>query len=141
MGRRVKPFANPSELTDNRSAMRRIFSTFLLAAVPNLAMAAPSAQTCGPPAAGWEHSRKDRESPVNTVVLYDHGNHRPTWNGGAVTTDEIRQYLGVTTQMSPQPVFVLIVSPNADCDEVDAFRRMVSEVLKCGSHHCVEVSP
>jgi hypothetical protein len=121
--------------------MGRIVSTVLLTAVPSLAAATPAAQTCGPPAAGWEHSRGDRVSPVNTVVLYDHGHHRPTWNGATVTTDQIREYLGVTTQMSPQPVFVQIISPNADCHEVDAYRRMASEVLKCGSHPCVEVSP
>lgn len=121
--------------------MRQILLFVLLATVPAIAFAAPAPQTCGPRSAGWKQARGDRVSPVNTVVLYDHGNHPPTWNGAAVSTENIRQYLGVTAQMSPQPIFVLIVSPNADCREVDALRRMASEVLKCGSHQCVEVSP
>lgn len=121
--------------------MRQILPFVLLATVPAIAFAAPAPQTCGPRSAGWKQARGDRVSPVNTVVLYDHGNHPPTWNGAAVSTENIRQYLGVTAQMSPQPIFVLIVSPNADCREVDALRRMASEALKCGSHQCVEVSP
>ena len=115
--------------------------TVFLAATPSFAFAAPATQTCGPPEAGWDQFRADLASPVNTLVLYDHGNRGPTWNGTPVSAENIREYLGVTARMSPQPVFVLMISPNADCREVDAFRRMASEVLKCASHRCVEVSP
>ena len=100
-----------------------------------------AAPTCGPLLPGWVNTLGKGARYVNTVVLHEKGDRRPTWNGTPVSDQEVREYLDITTRMSPQPDFQLIVSPNADCSQVDAYRRMASEILNCKSHLCVEVDP
>lgn len=92
---------------------------------------------CRPSLSGWDAVRIDRSSGVNALVLYGHQTS-PTWNGTPVTAANVRAYLSVTTQMTPQPVFVLLVSPMVDCRELDDYRRMANEILKCGPGKCVE---
>ena len=130
-----------SDETDSRPLMWRIFQTVFVATALTWVTAVQASPTCGPPLPGWNEARVDSAQEVNTVVLYDRGNHSPTWNGTPVNAGQVRQYLEVTKQMSPQPIFVLIISPNADCDEADAYRRMASDILKCGPGRCVEASP
>ncbi len=48
----------------------------------------------------------------------------------SVTEANVREYLSVTTQMKPIPVFELVVSPGADCREVDIYRNMAKQILK-----------
>src|SRR5690242_547669 len=117
---------------DNCRLMRRAFQTAFFATALSCVAAAQAAPTCGPRLPGWDGSRVDNAQYVNTLVLYDRGDHSPTWNGAPVNSGDVRQYLEVTKQMSPQPIFVLIISPNADCREVDTYRRMASDILKCG---------
>jgi len=116
--------------------------TLLLGTAVSCAVAAQAEPTCGPMATGWEQSRVNRAERVNTVVLSRRGDGwKTTWNGAPVPIEKVRLYLETTAQMSPQPVFVLIVSPNADCREVETYRRMASDILKCGAGRCVEVDP
>jgi len=119
--------------------MRRITSLVLLSSLGST-VKAEGPSTCGAIASGWVQTRIDRSTPVNSLAI-DGFQDKPTWNGTPVTPDEVRQYLTVTSQMSPQPVFVLIVGPHADCSEVAVYRRMASNILKCGHGLCVEINP
>jgi len=120
----------------------QIPKSIFLAAVVSFGAVAQAAPTCGPPATGWAQTLViNHGEQVNTVVIFDRGDHSPTWNGTPISADNVREYLAMTAQMSPQPVFLLIVSPLADCHEVDTYRRMATDVLKCGSGRCVEVTP
>ncbi len=96
--------------------------------------------TCGTLKAGWQASRSDADVPVNVVVLYGPGKP-PIWNGTPVTDKQAREYVGITTKMNPIPVFVLVVSPRADCRQVQAYRSMASRILPCGQGKCVEIHP
>ena len=65
----------------------------------------------------------------------------PTWNGGTISAGQLHQYVSITKQMKPVPTLLLIVSPNADCEEVQFVRHLVDGILDCGTDQCVEVTP
>src|SRR5690349_225624 len=96
--------------------------------------------TCGSLKAGWRASRSDADVPVNVLILLGSGKP-PLWNGTAVTDNQVREYVGITAKMNPIPVFVLVVSPGADCSRVRTYRSMASHILPCGQGKCVEVHP
>ena len=103
--------------------------------------------TCGPVPAGWITSRPDRSQIVNTIVIYDKApgpmtrSNPPTWNGGSVNAGQLHEYVGITKQMRPVPTLLLVVSPKADCAEVQFVRKLVDDALDCGRDQCVEVAP
>lgn len=111
----------------------------LLASLDSIAEA-EGALTCGAIGPGWTQTRSDRARAVNSLAV-DGYQGKPIWNGTPVTREDVQEYLGTTAQMSPQPVFVLIVGPHADCSEVAVYRNMANSILKCGNGLCVEVSP
>lgn len=111
-----------------------VFALVLGAHVP----VAPAVHACPSAPPGWDRFRSDRSTAVNVLALYGQQTS-PTWNGTSVTATDVREYLGITKQMTPQPILILLVSPTADCSEVDAYRRLADETLKCGSGRCVEV--
>lgn len=111
-----------------------VFASVFAAHVP----AASANQVCPSPPPGWDKFRRDRSASANVLALY--GQHiSPTWNGTPVSAANVRAYFSVTKQMTPQPIFILLVSPSADCTEVDTYRRMADQTLKCGLGRCVEV--
>jgi hypothetical protein len=89
----------------------------------------------------------DRTNAANTLVLSpaNKGMTRPagvTWNGAAVTSDQVRKYASLTKQMLPIPTLVLVVTSGTDCATVSEYRKMIEERLDCGTTGvCVEVSP
>jgi len=102
---------------------------------------------CGPPLAGWKTVRADRTTAANTLVLspaHD-GMTRPagaTWNGAVVSPDQVREYTSLTTQVSPIPTLLLVVTYGTDCAIVSKYRRIIEETLDCQTTGvCVEVSP
>ena len=109
--------------------------------------AQPSAAACPGPPQGWSTSRPDRSQVVNTIVVYNKArgamvrSSLPTWNGSPVHAGQLREYVGITKQMTPVPTLLLIVSPHADCDELQFVRKLVGDVLDCGTDQCVEVTP
>ena len=57
-----------------------------------------------------------------------------------MTPEQVREYVSLTAQMTPPgPVFLLTVSPKADCTEVEKYRHMVNDILGCSASECVEV--
>ena len=102
---------------------------------------------CGPPPAGWKTFRADRTKAVNTLVLSpaNQGMTSPagaTWNGAVVTLDQVREYTSLTTQVSPTPTLVLVVTYGTDCTIASKYRRMIEETLACKKTGvCVEVNP
>ena len=102
---------------------------------------------CGPPLGGWKTVRMDRTNAANTLVLSpaNKGMTRPagvTWNGAAVTSDQVRKYASLTKQMLPIPTLVLVVTYGTDCATVSEYRKMIEERLDCGTTGVrVEVSP
>ena len=109
--------------------------------------APPKAQACAGPPSGWVTSRPDKSQVVNTIVIYDKvsgpmaRSSLPTWNGSNVHAGQLREYVTITKQMTPVPTLLLIVSPHADCEEVQFVRKLVGNVLDCGTDQCVEVAP
>jgi len=102
---------------------------------------------CGPPLAGWTTLRADRTKAVNTLVLspaYERMT-RPagaTWNGAVVTPDQVREYTKLTTQMTPTPTLLLVVTYGTDCSIVSKYRRLIETTVNCEKTGvCVEVSP
>ena len=102
---------------------------------------------CGPPLSGWKTFRADRTSPVNTLVLSPANEEmtRPggaTWNGAAVTPNEVGEYTSLTRQIVPIPTLLLVVTYGTDCVTVSKYRRMIDETVDCKTTGvCVEVSP
>ena len=102
---------------------------------------------CGPPLAGWKTFRGDKTNAVNTLVLNpaNEGMTRPagaTWNGAVVSPDQVREYTSLTTQVSPIPTLLLVVTYGTDCAIVSKYRRIIEETLDCQTTGvCVEVSP
>ena len=98
---------------------------------------------CGPPLQGWATSR-DQSRIVNTLTLHPSigGTLPATWNGTPVQPEHVREYLNLFPSMrKPAPTLLLVVSPQADCSQVQMYRKMVEDVLDCGGGQCVEVSP
>ena len=143
---------------------RKILVAMVVAALAWKPLPATAAGVCGPIPPGWQSARDDLSRPVNVLILYDKPpepyptirivNGKPTqpqpttpeppqlpsWNGAPVTPEQVREYLGVTTKMTPPgPVFLLTVFPHADCTEVEQYRRMVKEILGCSAGECAEV--
>lgn len=121
-----------------------------LAAAPISGVAAPApvaARSCAAPPTGWITSRQDSSQVVNTIVIYDKTPgpmsraSLPTWNGSTVNAAQLHQYVGITKRMNPVPTLLLVVSPRADCEEVQFVRQIVDGILDCGTDQCVEVAP
>lgn len=77
-------------------------------------------------------------SEVRKVVRLD-GNSL-TWNGSPITETQLRQYLDITTQMSPQPVLVLSYSAQTQSTRIEAIRSVIEEILQCTPANCREVA-
>lgn len=143
---------------------RKILVATVVATLACKPFPAMAAGVCGPILPGWQSARGDLSRPVNVLILYDKPppayptvrviNGKPTepqpttpvppkppsWNGSPVTPEQVREYVTITTQMTPPgPVFLLTVSPKSDCSEVDQYRRMVKQILGCSAGECVEV--
>lgn len=122
----------------------------LVALTGSIASPAPltiGTPNCGPPLQEWTTTRTDRAKAVNTLVIHGKkpfsviGRSSVTWNGASVTSEQVRKYVGVTKAMSPVPSLLLVVSPGADCTEVQLYRQIIDDALDCGSDQCVEVNP
>ena len=143
---------------------RKILVAVVFATLAWMPFPATAAGVCGPILPGWQSARDDLSRPVNVLILYDKPppayptvriiNGKPTepqpttpeppkppsWNGSPVTPEQVREYVSVTTQMTPPgPVFLLAVSPHADCTEVEQYRHVVQDILACSAGECVEV--
>ena len=58
------------------------------------------------------------------------------WNGTRVAADSVRQYLEITTQMSPPPVFKIEAHPAAPCAAVAEAVAIADDVLDCTPRQC-----
>ena len=59
-----------------------------------------------------------------------------------VSPDQVREYTSLTTQVSPIPTLLLVVTYGTDCAIVSKYRRIIEETLDCQTTGvCVEVSP
>lgn len=64
-----------------------------------------------------------------------------TWNGSHITEPQLRQYLDITTHMSPQPVLVFSHSGPTKTKRIEAIRALIEDVLQCTPSNCREVTP
>lgn len=94
------------------------------------------APACGPTLPGWRSARTD-PSPSNVLIIQR--GRAPAWNGSPVNAEQVREYLGLTKAIKPVAPFILVVTPNPDCDEVRLYRDLADGVLDCDSGQCVEV--
>ena len=143
---------------------QKILVAIAVAALAGKPLPATAAGVCGPILPGWQSARDDLSRLVNVLILYDKTekphlvvpviNGKPTkpeltrpeppklpsWNGSPVTSQQVREYISLTAKMVPPgPVFLLTVSPDADCTEVEHYRHMAKEILGCSAGECVEV--
>lgn len=93
--------------------------------------AAPPA--CGPALPGWRSTRTE-PSPSNMIQRGG-----ALWNGSPVSVEQVREYLGLVSELKPVAPFLLVVAPNPDCKEVELYRDLANGVLDCNSGQCVEV--
>ena len=71
---------------------------------------------------------------ANTAGLGADGQY--DWNGEPVPFDTLRQYLEVTTTMSPVPPLTLRVAPEDNCNRVREVVNMIEEVVDCSGGTC-----
>ena len=111
-------------------------------AICTLAPAAPLAAgqaPCGSPPFGWETTQPDSTRVFNTVGVHGKGdNVRLSWNGAAVTPEQVREYVELTKELKPVPTLLLTVAPSAECGEVRRLRQMIDKTLACENGQCVE---
>jgi hypothetical protein len=90
--------------------------------------------------AQWSHitAVSDLGEEVRNLVHLD-GNSL-IWNGSPITETQLRQYLEITTQMSPQPTLVFSYSAQTKPARIDAIRRLIEAVLQCTPSNCREVT-
>ena len=95
------------------------------------------AETTGrcPPPLSWGVLRGPGGPPAldpvrNKLSIDAHG--YLYWNGFAIDRSTLRQYLDVTAQMTPAPLFELEVDPRAPCAETTDVIAMASMALDCG---------
>ena len=118
-----------------------------IAAAPPPPPPPPPAWNCGPPLTGWKNARTKEQTVVNTIVLSpgSQGMSGPagiSWNGSALTIDQVREYVTLSKQLLPVPTLVLVVTYGANCREVAEYRHLIDETLDCeASGVCVEVTP
>jgi hypothetical protein len=126
--------------------MPTILQSFLAISLTVLAASPALSATCGPPPFGWGTTRPDATIIKNTVTIPARSGPAravqasPTWNGSPVTPQQVREYVELTKSIPPVPTLLLVVSPAADCAEINMFRQMVNEILDCELGQCVEVS-
>jgi hypothetical protein len=77
-------------------------------------------------------------SEVRNVISLD-GNSL-IWNGAPISEANLRQFLAVTTQMSPQPTLVLSYSAQTKSARIAAIRSLIEDVLQCTPSNCREVA-
>ncbi|MGZ2412035.1 DNA-binding CsgD family transcriptional regulator [Sphingomonas sp. F9_3S_D5_B_2] len=66
--------------------------------------------------------------------------NRLTWNGEEVSEANVRTYLGVVTQMNPQPLTILSYGSQVAPGRVARTRELIDGVLHCKSATCLEVT-
>jgi hypothetical protein len=91
--------------------------------------------------AQWSHITAVSDLPreeVRNLVHLD-GNSL-VWNGSLITETQLRQYLEITTQMSPQPTLVLRYTAQTKPARIEAIRRSIDAVLQCTPSYCREVT-
>lgn len=71
--------------------------------------------------------------------IYLSGN-RLLWNGDEVSEDNIRQFLSVETQMSPQPLTILTYGAQVPPGRTQRIRQLIDGVLRCKPTTCLEVT-
>ena len=81
----------------------------------------------------------DLGSEVRNVVRLDGSSL--TWNGSQITETNLRQFLDITTRMSPQPVLVFSYSEQTKSARIEAVRSLTEDVLHCTPSNCREVKP
>ena len=66
--------------------------------------------------------------------------NRMLWNGEEVSEANIRTYLGIVTQMSPQPLTILSHGPQVPPGRIQRTRRLIDDALYCKPATCLEVT-
>jgi uncharacterized protein YceK len=96
-------------------------------------------QQCGGVPRGW--ARQGVESAE--LVEYNRiriGAKELSWNGAAIDASTLSAYLVQIAQMSPEPITVLVIAPDAGCAAVASTRNAMEKALGCAQapSHCVE---
>jgi DNA-binding CsgD family transcriptional regulator len=80
---------------------------------------------------------KGATNPTNTVQL---DGNRLLWNGVETSEARIREYLTITTRMTPQPVLILSYSAQTSPNRVHRVRMLIDEAILCKPGRCIEIA-
>ncbi|NJC05672.1 DNA-binding CsgD family transcriptional regulator [Sphingomonas kaistensis] len=116
-----------------------LLMSLIIAAVALTWAVSQNSSAEGPPRWGQVRAASELRSEVRNAVRLD--GTSLTWNGAPITEDQLRQYLDITTQMSPQPVLVFSYSPETKSARVETVRSVIEGVLQCTPRNCREVVP
>ena len=74
---------------------------------------------------------------MNSVSL---DGDRLLWNGGEASERNIRHFLAVTKQLSPQPLLALSYSAETSAVTVHRIRLLIDEIVRCEPSTCLEIT-
>jgi hypothetical protein len=101
---------------------------------------APSQTAASGPLPNWSlQAELPGKLPQPSNRIYLSGN-RLLWNGAEVSEANIRTYLTVVTQMSPQPVTILSHGSQVVPGRLQHTRQLIDDALHCKPGTCVEVT-
>ena len=78
--------------------------------------------------------------PERVVNILRADGDRLLWNGKETSASAIREFLGITAQMNPQPMIVLTYSAQTPAERIQRARLLVGEVIQCTPAVCLEVT-
>lgn len=112
-------------------------ATVLLALLA-IGLAAPSAAFGGPgPLPSWSTATAAPKGVVNILRV---DGDRLLWNGREASESHIREFLGIVTQMNPQPLMILSYSAQTPHERIQRARLLVDEAIQCTPAACLEVT-
>jgi DNA-binding CsgD family transcriptional regulator len=102
--------------------------------------ATPSQTAASGPLPNWRvQAALPQKLAQQSNRIYLTGN-RLLWNGDEVSEANIRSFLAVETQMSPQPLTILSYGSQAPEGRVQRIRELIDDALHCKPATCLEVT-
>ena len=104
-------------------------------------VASSSAQNGGSgPLPNWSLQSALPKQPSRNFNRVHLSRNRVMWNGEEVSEADIRTFLGVEKQMSPQPLTIFSYSSQVAPGRIKGARQLIDDVLRCQSATCLEVT-
>jgi len=130
--------------TKRRIALIFVLVAFALAACERGPVHPPKPASYAEDKCGGQPSWSATGSESGELMTYNHLEVTPSailWNGVAISRATLSDYLVQIRALNPRPVTALVPSSNANCNEVEAVRKVMEDRLRCSAErYCVEYS-